>query len=313
MTINGKQSLFQPEAHLLAAIFGEFQDLDWLDKPTVADILEDVPLNLAVQSAGETLTLREWGVLQQRFGLTGQPSKTGEVVARQYGVSRERIRQIEAKALRKLRHPMRSRPLKRYLLPITELDKRTVLARLELSSLLEPIVGLKLAPDLAKRTHRRHLTPAIKSARAVDLQTLNTAIYQSCRIFTTISPCLLCDDPAIPPWDWCIAHIEYRKRKATVVIVCDGCGEKFIRRQHHLIRNKSAHLFCTKDCMWANGKRLGIWANINVGRGGARKTHCQYGHPFEDGRRGGCRLCQQRRDKKRYAARRQIILEGGKP
>ena len=62
-----------------------------------------------------TLTEREQKVLKLRFGLEDGRSRTLEEVGREFEVTRERIRQIEAKALRKLRHPSRSRKLKDYL------------------------------------------------------------------------------------------------------------------------------------------------------------------------------------------------------
>ena len=62
-----------------------------------------------------TLTEREEQVLRLRFGLDDGSSKTLEEVGQMFGVTRERIRQIEAKALRKLRHPSRSRKLKDFL------------------------------------------------------------------------------------------------------------------------------------------------------------------------------------------------------
>jgi len=62
-----------------------------------------------------TLTPREQRVLQLRFGLEDGRSRTLEEVGKEFMVTRERIRQIEAKALRKLRHPSRSRKLKDYL------------------------------------------------------------------------------------------------------------------------------------------------------------------------------------------------------
>ncbi len=61
------------------------------------------------------LTQREQEVLRLRFGLDDGRSRTLEEVGREFKVTRERIRQIEAKALRKLRHPSRSRRLKDYL------------------------------------------------------------------------------------------------------------------------------------------------------------------------------------------------------
>src|SRR3989475_476354 len=68
-----------------------------------------------VESVLEGLTGRERRVLQLRFGLEDGRTRTLEEGGREFNVTRERIRQIEAKALRKLRHPSRSRKLKDYL------------------------------------------------------------------------------------------------------------------------------------------------------------------------------------------------------
>ena len=63
----------------------------------------------------DTLTTREKSVLKLRFGLEDGRSRTLEEVGREFNITRERIRQIEAKALRKLRHPSRSKKLRDYL------------------------------------------------------------------------------------------------------------------------------------------------------------------------------------------------------
>jgi RNA polymerase primary sigma factor len=72
-------------------------------------------LHEQVEDVLASLTARERRVLQLRFGLADGRSRTLEEVGREFGVTRERIRQIEAKALRKLRHPSRSRRLRDYL------------------------------------------------------------------------------------------------------------------------------------------------------------------------------------------------------
>jgi RNA polymerase primary sigma factor len=63
----------------------------------------------------DSLTGRERRVLQLRFGLEDGRARTLDEIGKEFNVTRERIRQIEAKALRKLRHPSRSRKLRGYL------------------------------------------------------------------------------------------------------------------------------------------------------------------------------------------------------
>ncbi len=80
-----------------------------------ADAASHQLLKEQVEDVLASLTSRERRVLQLRFGLEDGRSRTLEEVGREFGVTRERIRQIEAKALRKLRHPSRSKKLKDYL------------------------------------------------------------------------------------------------------------------------------------------------------------------------------------------------------
>ena len=83
--------------------------------PAPADAASFQLLKEQVDEVLHTLTEREARVLVLRFGLEDGRSRTLEEVGREFGVTRERIRQIEAKALRKLRHPTRSRKLRDFL------------------------------------------------------------------------------------------------------------------------------------------------------------------------------------------------------
>ncbi len=83
--------------------------------PVPADAAAFTLLKEQLKEVLETLTEREQKVLRLRFGLDDGRARTLEEVGKEFNVTRERIRQIEAKALRKLRHPSRSKKLKDYL------------------------------------------------------------------------------------------------------------------------------------------------------------------------------------------------------
>ncbi|MBE6020822.1 MAG: RNA polymerase sigma factor RpoD [Clostridiales bacterium] len=85
------------------------------DVPAPAEAAAFSMLKEQLMEVLDTLTEREQKVLKLRFGLEDGRARTLEEVGKQFDVTRERIRQIEAKALRKLRHPSRSKKLKDYL------------------------------------------------------------------------------------------------------------------------------------------------------------------------------------------------------
>ena len=92
--------------------------VDFIADDSVASPLDETNremLREQMQDILDSLSEREREVLALRFGLKDGEAKTLEEVGRHFGVTRERVRQIEAKALRKLRHPTRSRKLRDYL------------------------------------------------------------------------------------------------------------------------------------------------------------------------------------------------------
>ncbi|MEM9443879.1 MAG: RNA polymerase sigma factor RpoD [Verrucomicrobiota bacterium] len=93
--------------------FGDFIEDKSAENPS--DMTAYSLLKEKIKDVLDTLTERERAVLEQRFGLVDGYSRTLEEVGRQFKVTRERIRQIEAKALRKMRHPTRIRHLRGFL------------------------------------------------------------------------------------------------------------------------------------------------------------------------------------------------------
>ena len=85
------------------------------DAPAPSEVASHTMLKEQLAEVRSTLTPREEKVLRLRFGLEDGRSRTLEEVGKEFNVTRERIRQIEAKALRKLRHPSRSKKLKDFL------------------------------------------------------------------------------------------------------------------------------------------------------------------------------------------------------
>ena len=106
-------SLQSPVGESEETNFGDFIEDRGAENPS--DMTAIVLLKEKIKDVLETLTDRERQVLEQRFGLVDGYSRTLEEVGKQFQVTRERIRQIEAKALRKMRHPTRIRQLEGFL------------------------------------------------------------------------------------------------------------------------------------------------------------------------------------------------------
>ncbi len=118
--INEIQQISQDPVSLEKPI-GEEEDsrlVDFIednDTPSPSSQAEANMLNDKLKEVLDTLTPRENEVIRRRYGLDDGKPKTLEEVGKEFNVTRERIRQIEAKALRKLRHPSRARKLKDFL------------------------------------------------------------------------------------------------------------------------------------------------------------------------------------------------------
>jgi RNA polymerase primary sigma factor len=106
-------SLEMPVGQEDSSLLGDFIEDDKILGPV--DAAARQLLKEQIRGALAILNAREREVLEMRFGLSDGQEHTLEEVGRHFGVTRERIRQIEAKALRKLRHPNRSHPLRDYL------------------------------------------------------------------------------------------------------------------------------------------------------------------------------------------------------
>ncbi|HEX2998875.1 MAG TPA: sigma-70 family RNA polymerase sigma factor, partial [Armatimonadota bacterium] len=110
-----------PEPLSLETPIGEEEDshlADFIEDQEAispAEAASNMILREKIEESLNNLTPRERDVLKMRFGLDDGYSRTLEEVGRHFKVTRERIRQIEAKALKKLRHPSRSRKLRDYL------------------------------------------------------------------------------------------------------------------------------------------------------------------------------------------------------
>ena len=109
----GCVSLDMPVGEDGDTVLGDFVAADRKDNPET--LLEKMCLHSDLMDVLATLMPREAQIIIERYGLDGMGERTLEDIGKEFKVTRERIRQIEAKAMRKLRHPSRSRKLREYL------------------------------------------------------------------------------------------------------------------------------------------------------------------------------------------------------
>jgi RNA polymerase primary sigma factor len=106
-------SLDRPVGESEDSYFGDFIEDDRVDNPS--DTATQEMLRQRIEQVLKTLTYREREIIKLRYGIGDGYTYTLEEVGRIFKVTRERVRQVEAKAIRKLQHPVRSRKLAGFL------------------------------------------------------------------------------------------------------------------------------------------------------------------------------------------------------
>ena len=129
-----QRDIVEPHVYKIARCAGNqevepdvFEEKGSVDSRDLADIVCVKDTREKVKTALSDLTPREKYVITRRYGFDGEGERTYEEIANEFDVTREKIRQIEAKALRRLRHPSRSRELHDLLHSINDLDMDTPL------------------------------------------------------------------------------------------------------------------------------------------------------------------------------------------
>ena len=255
-------------AQLLTAIFGNGVPGAFWDKSELI-YSEDYPGEAqgACEAALDTLAKREKRVVQLRFGLEDGRSRTLEEVGQVFAVSTERIRQIEAKALRKLRHPKRALALRKHAYVLTDDDRYAVESRIEIAEKLRSAgIAPLLAYSIAMRLKRHYLPSALTVMASIDtlktIRELNHLAYMSCDFKAEIGLCGLCDEPTLPNGAWCLLHVGAGMK---IPLVCDGCGVRFLRGAGQMVAFSKYHgktqkkVFHDRACVKEHGVRLGIY------------------------------------------------------
>lgn len=232
-----------PSEKLIRAVFGE-PVKTFVDYPML--YADD---NGVIAEALGNLSPRERRVLELRFGLNDGESKTLKAVGKEFNATPERIRQIEAKALRKLRHPSRSRKFKELLYKPTRDDFRAVAMRRRLCNELLRFYPASLAYDITMGVKRPYLKRAL---RDLSLGNIGKQLRLSCELGLRF--CKNCGTVTLPNWDFCSreCQLDYRN----IDLVCDWCGVTFKRKAGLTVYllQKFKHYYCSRHCA---GKALG--------------------------------------------------------
>lgn len=257
---------------MLSDVYGDSHEAHrFYDKPSVHHWVDQHTSLWAVRQVISSLTPRERTIILMRYGFLsgGQLIVTLETIGRKFGVTRDRIRQILLKAFRKLRHPSRSKFLDPFRVVYTETDTLASLTRRELYNMLIHDFNKTLSYEITMRITRTHLTAALTATKEGFPKDLNRLLAYSCFYQNQLTPCVLCDEPSLPNFDWCLVHMnEWRK----VVLICDGCGIRFTRSPAGLINYSRTHgrtqwgVFHDFACYHKHGKRLGVYSHRNKAR-----------------------------------------------
>lgn len=237
--------MFSASENLVQAIFGSSTSI-YIDYPLLIAGADSIVLaELSRQQGKIALSPREQRVLYLRFSFDGGKGRTLEEVGKEFNVSRDRIRQIEAKALRKLRHPCHSRNLRAILYQPTQEDQRAVAMRERLCDELVKVYPEAVAYDLVMGIKRPYVKRALR-----DLTRGNIAeqVRHSCGL--SMRFCRNCGIVTLPNWDFCSKEClrDYRN----ITLCCEQCGTTFKRKisltLYRLSEERYKHYYCSKHC-----------------------------------------------------------------
>ncbi len=246
---------------IVRSVFGESHSsyIGYADWPALSSNIQSSQAERIVVAALMTLSAREATILQYRYGLQGEELHTLKDASQHFRITPERIRQIETKGLRKLRHPSRSRKLKGLLYWPTSTDERVVFARQELHKRLKLIYGRELSKTIAVSIHRRHLRSAFVAIMTTSdkleiRKKIGKLMADSCTVYEAEYGCLFCGLPIgtqqLRERQFCSQRCKWAYGK--IEVICDWCGKLFKRSVSLVIRRltieKRAGSFCSATC-----------------------------------------------------------------
>ena len=266
-----------PQAKVVVYIFGLNRLPDLADYPLVLERVGEGSwqweltamldwLFAKVSARGTQITARMAKVIRLHFGLEDGRARTYEQVGREFDLTRERVRQIEAVAFRRLRHPTRSRALRPFIYDPTPADEWVLTARYTLYDMLCEIHKPQIAFDMARLLSREWLQAMAVAIREGTPAQIAEIVAKSCQRPTSL--CLTCKGPTLAEWEFCSPQCERDFR--VVTITCHGCGGDLRRPARTVVYRLGEkgyqHSFHSRHCFtkwWGEEVRRRVAAGLH--------------------------------------------------